>query len=155
MRLGRERGALLEVDAALWVLSAVELSRVNPRLAGDYLAQAEELRRALGYVDEQTVNAAYLAWQGAPRATVEQIVHAMHEAGYGGVARMAVGAIAINEIADGEYASAFARLSGLVGHPFLQASFHHIPELVEAAVRSGNRAAARSAAQQARRATPP
>ena len=71
--VARERGALLEVDAALWVLSAVELSRVNPRLAGEYLAQAEELRRALGYVDEQAVNAAYLAWQGAPSRVVEQI----------------------------------------------------------------------------------
>ncbi|WP_243074055.1 LuxR family transcriptional regulator [Microbacterium sp. SS28] len=146
VRIGRERGALREVDGALWVLSAVELSRVNPRLAGEYLAQAAELRRALGYVDEQTVNAAYLAWQGASRTTVEQITHAMDEAGYGGVARMAIGALAIAEIADGEYAAAYDRLWDLVEHPYLQASFHHIPELVEAAVRSGRTTAARAAA---------
>jgi len=150
VRAGRGRGALREVDGALWVLSAVELSRVDPARAGAYLAQAEELRRALGYVDEQTINAAQLAWQGAPRTTVEQIAHGMREAGYGGVARMAVGALGIVEIADGDYASAFERLSGLVQHPFLQASFHHIPELVEAAVRSGNVSAARTAAARLR-----
>lgn len=151
VRVGRERGALREVDGALWVLSAVELSRVNPARAGEYLAHADELRRTLGYVEEQTVNAAQLAWQGAPRAVVEQIVHGMREAGYGGVARMAVGALGIVEIAEGDYASAFERLSQLVRHPFLQASFHHIPELVEAAARSGNASAAREAADRLRR----
>ena len=148
VRVGRERGALREVDAALWVLSAVELSRVNPRQAGNYLDQAAELRRALGYLDEHTVNAAYLAWQGAPAATVEQIIDAMDEAGYGGVTRMARGALAIDDIARGSYASAHGRLSQLVAKPYLQASFHHIPELVEAAVRSANRAVALSAAEQ-------
>nr|WP_279587844.1 LuxR family transcriptional regulator [Microbacterium ulmi] len=146
VRAGTERGALREVDSALWVLSAVELSRVNPRRAGEHLAQAEELRRALGYADEQTVNAAYLAWQGGPRAVVEQIVHAMSESGYGGVVRMAVGALGIREIAEGEYHSAFDRLAGLIRRPYLQASHHHLAELVEAAVRSDNRAAARAAA---------
>ncbi|TQJ31477.1 AAA family ATPase [Microbacterium sp. SLBN-146] len=147
VRVGQQMGALREVDAALWVLSAVELSRVNPRLAGEYLAQADELRRALGYVEQQMVNSALLAWQGMPRATVEQISHGMREAGFGGIARMTIGALAINEIADGEYQRAFDRLSDLVANPQMQASFHHIPELIEAAVRSGNRDAARTAAQ--------
>lgn len=140
-------GALREVDAALWVLSALELSRVNPRLAEEYLAQADELRQALGYGEQQMVNAALLAWQGTPRTATEQIANAMQEAGFGGIARMAIGAIAINEIADGDYQRAFIRLSDLVARPHLQASFHHIPELVEAAARSGNRDAARVAAR--------
>ncbi|MDQ7993000.1 MAG: LuxR C-terminal-related transcriptional regulator [Propionicimonas sp.] len=139
VRIGRETGALREVDAALWVLSAVELSRMHPRLAGDYLAQAEELRRALGYGDQQVVNAAYLAWQGVPRSAVEGLAQAMTDSGLGGVARMAIGALAENEIADGDYQAAFARLSGLAEQPFLQAGFAHLPELVEAAVRSGHR----------------
>jgi len=146
-RVGRERGAIREVDVALWTLSAVELSRVNPRLAGEYLGQAEELRRAIGYADEQTVNAAFLAWQGAPHGTVEQITYAMREVGYGGVARMGIGALGIVEIADGEYGAAFARLSPLIEQPYLQASFHHLPEHVEAAVRSGNKGAARVSAR--------
>lgn len=151
VRVGRELGALREVDAALWVLSAVELSRVNPQLAGDYLSQADELRRALGYGDQQMVNAGYLAWLDTPRTAVDQIARGMRDAGYGGIARMSLGALAINEIADGEYQSAFERLSRLVERPFLQASFHHIPELVEAALRSGNRAAAQVAGGQLHR----
>ncbi|WP_374977184.1 AAA family ATPase [Microbacterium trichothecenolyticum] len=139
---GRATGALRDVDACLWILSAVELSRVNPKAASGHLAESLELRRALGFGDEQAVNAAMLAWEGAPSPTVEQIAHAIHEAGWGGISRMAAGAIAINEIADGSYASAFERLTPLVRHPFLQASFHHLPEYVEAAARSGNRAAA-------------
>ncbi|WJL94936.1 LuxR C-terminal-related transcriptional regulator [Microbacterium sp. ET2] len=140
--IGRTTGALRDVDACMWILSAVELSRVNPKAALDYVEQSAELRRALGFGDEQAVNAALLAWQGTPSTVVEQITHAIHEAGWGGISRMAVGAIAINEIAAGSYESAFERLTPLVRHPFLQASFHHLPEYVEAAVRSGNRAAA-------------
>ncbi|WP_141937355.1 helix-turn-helix transcriptional regulator [Microbacterium sp. SLBN-154] len=120
----------------------MELSRVNPKAALDYVEQSAELRRALGFGDEQAVNATLLAWQGTPSTVVEQITHAIHEAGWGGISRMALGAIAINEIAAGSYESAFERLTPLVRHPFLQASFHHLPEYVEGAVRSGNRAAA-------------
>ncbi|WP_322412182.1 AAA family ATPase [Microbacterium invictum] len=140
--IGRTIGALREVDACLWTLSAVELSRVNPQAASDYLEQSAELRRALGVGDEQAVNAAMLAWQGTPSVVVEQINHAIHEAGWGGISRMGAAAIAINELATGAYESAFERLTPLVRHPFLQSSHHHYPEYVEAAVRSGNRAAA-------------
>lgn len=147
VQVGQQMGALREVDAALWVLSAVELSRVNPRLAGEYLAQAEDLRRALGYAEQQMANPALLVWQGKPRTPIEQIALAMRDAGVGGIARMTIGALAINEIADGEYQRAFERLSDLVANPHLQASFHHIPELVEAGIRSGNRDAARTAAR--------
>ena len=146
VREGRQRGALREVDAALWTLSAIELSRVNPRQAGEYLAQGEELRRALGYLDEHTVNAAYLVWQGAPVATVEQIIEAMDEAGFGGVTRMARGALAIDDIARGDYSSAFVRLSGIIQRQYLQSSFYLYPELIEAAVRSGNIVQAHAAA---------
>ncbi len=141
-RNSRAAGALRDVDACLWILSAIEMSRINPNAAAAYLEQSAELRRALGVVDEQAVNAGLLAWQGASAETVEQITHAIHEGGWGGISRMATGAIAINEIAAGAYGAAFERLSPLVRHPFLQASFHHLPEYVEAAVRSGNPAPA-------------
>ncbi|QKJ18747.1 AAA family ATPase [Microbacterium hominis] len=141
-RVGRIAGALRDVDACLWILSAVEMSRMNPTAAAGYIEQSAELRRALGVIDEQAVNAGLLAWQGTPPAVVEQITHAIHEAGWGGISRMATGAIAINEIAAGAYEAAFERLSPLVRHPFLQASFHHIPEYIEAAARSGNRSSA-------------
>lgn len=51
-------------------------------------------------------------------------------------------AIAVNELAAGAYESAYERLGPLARHPFLQASYRHLPEYVEAAVRKGNRAAA-------------
>ncbi|KQP71617.1 hypothetical protein ASF40_07685 [Microbacterium sp. Leaf288] len=141
-RVSRTVGALRDVDACLWILSAVEMSRMNPKAAAGYIDQSAELRRALGVIDEQAVNAGLLAWQGTPPAVVEQITHAIHEAGWGGITRMAIGAIAINEIAAGAYEAAFERLSPLVRHPFLQASFHHIPEYIEAAARSGNHSSA-------------
>ncbi|GII98601.1 regulatory LuxR family protein [Sediminihabitans luteus] len=147
VRLARARGAVRDVDAALWTLSSIELSRVNPRLSGEYLAQAAELRRAVGYVDEQVVNAAQLAWVGAPTADVERLSAAMGAIGFGGPVRMAEGALAIVDIARGEYERAYGRLAHLVGDPFLQASFHHVPELVEAAARAGRTAAAHQAAE--------
>lgn len=148
--VGRARGALREVDAALWVLSAVELSRMNPRLAGEYIARADELRRALGYGDEQAVNAALLAWQGIPRATVDQIARGIGDAGFGGVARMAREALAVNEIGDGDYRAAFGRLTAPAEQSFLQAGFPQLVDLIEAAARSGNRARVRDAFAQLR-----
>ncbi|GAA3637800.1 LuxR family transcriptional regulator [Microbacterium awajiense] len=146
--VGRRIGALREADGALWTLSAVELSRTNPALAATYIDQSQELRRALGSVDDQAVNAALMAWQGVPLPIVEQVTHAINEAGWGGIARMAHAAIAIQEIAAGEYAQAFERLTPLVRHPFMQAGFFYRADYVEAAARSGNLAAARAATDQ-------
>ncbi|MCS5731330.1 LuxR family transcriptional regulator [Herbiconiux moechotypicola] len=145
--VGRRRGALREVDGALWILSAVEISRSDPASAAAYIAQSIELRRALGSADDQAVNAALLAWQGTPAVVVDQIAHTLREAGWGGVARMAVAAVAVQDIAEGAAEPAFERLRGLLRQPFLQASFHHYAELVEAAVRSGNRGAGEEAAR--------
>ncbi|NYF15670.1 DNA-binding CsgD family transcriptional regulator [Microbacterium sp. AK009] len=140
--IGRQAGALRDVDACLWTLSAVELSRGHAQAAADYITEAAELRRALGFGDEQAVNAALLAFQGTPLTTVEQISHAIHEAGWGGISRMTGEAIAVNELAAGAYESAYERLGPLARHPFLQASYRHLPEYFEAAVHSGNRASA-------------
>jgi DNA-binding CsgD family transcriptional regulator len=72
----------------------------------------------------------------------------MRDSGFGGVARMAAGAIAANEIADGDYQTALERLADLADRPFLQAGFPQLGDLVEAAVRSGNLATARQTADQ-------
>ena len=56
---------------------------------------------------------------------------------------MAVSATAAQEIADGDYRGAFARLRESGSRPFLQAGFPDLPDLVEAAVRSGSVASAR------------
>lgn len=145
VRVAREKGALPEAETALWTLSALELSRTEPGRAREYLAQAAELRTALGSSDEQAVNAAQLAWDGASSAVVEQIARATGEAGWGGIERMAVGAIAITEIARNAYDIAYPRLTELVGRPYLQASSLHLPDYIEAAVRSGDLPAAEAA----------
>lgn len=137
----RERGAVREAYSALWALSTVELSRMNPRRAGEYLAQAHELRHALGYIEE-TANPAYLVWQGAPAADIERLVEFMEGAGYGGITRMARGARGIDDLARGDYTSAFARLSDAMQQPFLHSSFHLYAEYIEAAARSGHGAEA-------------
>lgn len=136
-RIAREAGALRELDAALWVLSAVELTRANPRAAGDYLAQVVELREMVGYGEQQVVNAAYLSWTGAPAEATAGIGEAMLASGFGGAWRIAEAAMAIRDIAEGNYGNALERLQPLIARPFLQASYHQYPELVEAGVRSG------------------
>ncbi|WP_062462661.1 helix-turn-helix transcriptional regulator [Demequina soli] len=145
-RACRARGDLRSVDGLYWVLSALELSRNNPRLAADYMGRSVELRRSLGYGDELTVNAALAIWQGLPDDEAAALEDGMRAASFGGVARMAAGARAIREIARGDYARATVRLAALVDDPYLQASHHHVPELVEAAVRSGDQDRARAAA---------
>ncbi|MDN4475276.1 LuxR family transcriptional regulator [Demequina sp. SYSU T00192] len=140
------RGALRELDSILWVLSSLEVGRNNPRAARAYLDRCTELRRALGHEDAQAVNAALLIWEGLPPGAGDHLVATMRASGYGGVARMALGTQAIVEIGAGEYASAHARLAWLASHPYLQASLHHLPELVEASVRCGRHDDARAAA---------
>jgi DNA-binding CsgD family transcriptional regulator len=101
------------------------------------MEEAGELRRAVGYENEQVVNAALLAWQDAPEETVQQIADALAGMGWLGVWRMTAAAIAIGQIADGDYEQAYARLTHLVARPFLQAGFHQLAEYVEAAVKTG------------------
>ncbi|WP_172979682.1 helix-turn-helix transcriptional regulator [Agromyces agglutinans] len=148
--VARAAGAIRELDALLWVLSAVELTRADPRRSGAYLEQAAELRRVVGYGEEQVANPAQLAWAGTPTETVEQIGAAVAAAGWGGVSRMATAALAIREVAEGRYQQAYDRLRDLVDLPFLQAGFHQIPEFVEAAARSRHRDEAVEAATRMR-----
>ena len=81
-------GSLQLLDTVLWILSLAELTGGTPRRAGEYIDQVRELRRAIGYEAEHVVNAAYLAWIGAPRPQVEALAEAMRQIGYGGVERL-------------------------------------------------------------------
>ena len=84
------------------------------------------------------VNAAYLAWIGAPRAQVEALGEAMRLAGFGGVHSSAVAALAQRDLAEGHYRDAYHRLKPLIDEPFLQVTPLQYPDYVEAAVRSGH-----------------
>ena len=150
-RVAREAGALEVLDASLWVLSAVELLRGNPKASAERLRQSAEVRLAVGYGREQAVNAALMAWTEAPGEEVERTADGLLAGGWMSLWRMAIAALAIREIAEGHYQSAFERLVALLSRPFLQASFNQIPELVEAAVRSGHREDAEAHSSQMQR----
>jgi DNA-binding CsgD family transcriptional regulator len=136
--IARDAGSLQVLDTTLWILSLAELSGGTPRRAGEYIEQVRELRRAIGYEAEHVVNAAYLAWVGAPRAQVEALAEAMRLTGFGGVQASAVGALALRDLAEGHYRDAYHWLKPLIDDPFLQVTPLQYPDFVEAAVRSGH-----------------
>ncbi|WP_309068767.1 AAA family ATPase [Microbacterium sp.] len=142
VRIARERGALREADGALWVLSSVAITAGDLRRAQGCIEQASDLRRAVGYEDQQIVNPAVLAWTGAPDEVIERITAELDAAGWQGVVRIAKASLSIGRIADGRYRDAYEQLRMLVDRPFVQATHHHLAEFVEAAVRCGERRAA-------------
>lgn len=133
----RNAGSLHLLDSVLWILSLAELTGGTPRRAGEYIDQVRELRRAIGYEGEHVVNAAYLAWVGAPRSQVESLADAMRLSGFGGVHSSAVAALAVRDLAEGHYRDAYHRLKPLIDDPFLQVTPLEYADFVEAAVRAG------------------
>ncbi|RUR02066.1 helix-turn-helix transcriptional regulator [Labedella endophytica] len=145
VRVARERGSLRILDAALWTQSLLRLGRGDPAAAGRSLEHVREVRRAMGFPAEHVVNAAQLAWSGAPPATVLGIAEAVLALGFGGVHSSGVRAVAIQDIAAGHYRDAFERLKPFVEEPFLHITPHELTDFVEAAERSGNGTAALAA----------
>ncbi|WP_255424317.1 LuxR C-terminal-related transcriptional regulator [Pengzhenrongella frigida] len=145
-QVARAAGLLRVLDTTLWLLGLVELVRGDPAASGRYIEQVRDLRTAIGYDAEQVVNASYLAWAGAPTTQVELIAKGILATGFGGAWTVAMTGLSVRQLADGHYRDAFERLRPMVDTPFLQVSYQQLPELVEAGVRSGNSAAARSAA---------
>ena len=138
--VARDAGSLQLLDTALWILSLAELSGGTPQRAGQYMEQVRELRRAIGYEAEHVVNAAHLAWIGAPRPQVEAIAEAVRLTGFGGVHSSAVAALALRDLAEGHYRDAYNRLKPLIDDPFLQVTPLEYPDFIEAAVRGGYQA---------------
>jgi len=134
----RDAGSLQLLDTVLWIMSLAELKGGTPQRAGQYIEQVRELRRAIGYDAENVVNVALLAWTGAPRPQVELIAEGAGAMGFGGVQASGVAALAVRDLSEGLYGDAYARLKPLVDDPFLQVTPLEIPDLVEAAVRSGH-----------------
>ncbi|MCV7430081.1 helix-turn-helix transcriptional regulator [Mycolicibacterium bacteremicum] len=141
-------GALRDLDAALWVRTMFEIGRGDPAASGAYIERVREIRRAIGYDAENVINVAYLIWTGMPRDDAEMIAAATRAMGFGGVEHAATGALATRDIADGRYAEAYEQLRTMLATPFLQPSYLQLPDLVEAAVRSGRRTEAAGIAAQ-------
>jgi len=135
----RDAGSLQLLDTVLWTMSLAELTGGTPRRADEHMEQVRELRRAIGYDTEHVVNAALLAWRGAPRQQVLLLAESARAAGFAGVHAAAVGAVAVADLAGGHYRDAHTALRPLVADPFLQVTPLQYPDYVEAAVRSGHR----------------
>ena len=133
----RDAGALQLLDTTLWTMSLAELSGGTPRHAHEYIEQVRELRRAIGYDSEHVINVALLAWAEAPRAQVEMIADGAGSMGFHGVRSAGQAALAVRDLAEGDYDGARRRLEPLVAHPFLQVTPLQLPDYVEAACRSG------------------
>ncbi|WP_394555090.1 AAA family ATPase [Agromyces sp. MMS24-JH15] len=136
-RAARDAGALQALDTIYWLRSVTELVTGDPAASGRYIQQVRELRRAMGYDAEQVVNPSYLAWTGAPVEVVEQIAQGVLDAGWAGVQTIAITSLCARAIAEGRYREAFDRLDPLVARDYIQVSYQQVPDLIEAAVRSG------------------
>lgn len=134
----RDAGALQLVDTLLWVMALSELwgGTLRRALALDELVR--EVRRAMGYDAENVLNAAVMAWAGAPRELVTAISDGADATGFGGVSSAAQACLAVGELADGSYQEAYERLHPLVRDPFLHTTPTYYPDYVEAAARSGH-----------------
>ncbi|GAB1819501.1 helix-turn-helix transcriptional regulator [Herbidospora sp. RD11066] len=142
----REAGALQALDSLLWVTSLAELSYGTVRAAEELIAQVREVRQAMGYDSENVINAALMAWTGAPRHVVLAIAEGANAVGFGGVGAAAVAAVGVRDLAEGDYRAAYDRLRPLIQDPFLHVTPLQFPDFVEAAARSGKAAEARPVA---------
>lgn len=134
----RDAGALQFVDTLLWVMALSELWGGTLRRAVALDELVREVRRAMGYDTENVLNAAVMAWAGAPREVVTAISDGAEATGFGGVSSAAQACLAVGELADGRYQEAYERLHPLVEDPFLHTTPTYYPDYVEAAVRSGH-----------------
>lgn len=134
----REAGALQALDSLMWVISLAELTGGTVVRAKEAMEQVREARLAMGYDTENVINAALMAWTGAPRDLVLAIADGARAIGFGGVTISALAAVALRDLAEGAYHDAYDRLKPMVREPFLQVTPIKYADFVEAAVRSGH-----------------
>ncbi|MBE7702342.1 AAA family ATPase [Oerskovia sp. Sa1BUA8] len=141
----RAAGALPTLDSALWVLSLCETVMGRLGSAERLLAEVHELREAVGLSPEQArvfANVELLAWRGpdsrALRDRIDGAEQAAAHLGIGGAVSLARTARALLDLAAGDHAAAFDGLSVVAREGFMQVGTRVLPDLVEAARRSGH-----------------
>jgi DNA-binding CsgD family transcriptional regulator len=137
--VARDAGSMHLLDATVWTMSNAALKGGTPRQSRHYMEQVRELRRAIGYDAEHVINVALLAWSDVPIDQVEAIAEGAAALGFGGVESAGIAGLAVRDLAEGRYSSAFDRLGPLIAEPFLQVTPFEYPDYVEAGVRSGRR----------------
>ncbi|WP_214326007.1 helix-turn-helix transcriptional regulator [Nonomuraea sediminis] len=134
----REAGALQALDSLMWIISLAELTGGTVVRAEEAMAQVRDVRLAMGYDTENVINAALMAWTGAPGHVVMAIADGARAVGFGGVTTSAIAALALRDLAEGHYREAYDRLKPLVDDPYLHVTAIQYADFTEAAVRSGH-----------------
>ncbi|GAA4730675.1 LuxR family transcriptional regulator [Isoptericola chiayiensis] len=151
VRAARRSGALQALDSLLWTGALAELAAGSVRRAVAHDQALREVRRAMGYDGANVVNAALLAWTGAPEKTVLALADGADATGFGGVGSSARAALAVRLLSERRYQEALDLLDPLMEKAFLHTAPLHLADHAEAAARSGDVAAARRDAAALRR----
>lgn len=147
----RDSGALHVLDQLLFILSVSETVMGQLDSAARYLDELSQVRDALGMTPAQQEmfrNAEYLGWRGGDgtvRGAIEATRPAAIYLGIGGAETLARTGFLVLDIAAGDYESAYSIAKKIHDFDFMQISIRVLPDLVEAATRSGRRDQARAA----------
>jgi DNA-binding CsgD family transcriptional regulator len=142
--VARQAGALQLLDLVYFVATMTEASLGRLSSADSYEAAGRRLRQAIGVTSEQMHiwrHPELMAWHatGDVQEILRQTLQSSQALGMGAMMSVTRQSMAILDIGRGDYASATAQLRQLteVGNPGLYARV--LPDLVEAALRSGDR----------------
>jgi DNA-binding CsgD family transcriptional regulator len=150
--VARKTGALHALDSILFILSVSETVLGQLDSAAEFLAELKRLRDDLGMTpaqQEMFKNIEYLAWRGDDAtllADIEASSQAAMALGLGAAQTLARTALMILEICHCNYEAAYQIAQHNHDLHHMQVSIRVLPDLVEAAVRSGRIEQAREAA---------
>jgi DNA-binding CsgD family transcriptional regulator len=149
--VARRTGALHTLDSVLFILSVCETVLGQLESAAAYLAELKRIRDDVGMTpaqQEMFKNIEYLAWRGDDGtllADIEASSQAATALGLGAAQTLARTALMILDICQCNYEAAFQIAQHNHDLQHMQISIRVLPDLVEAAVRSGRTEQARVA----------
>ncbi len=149
--LARKSGALWSLDSALFARSMAEAIAGRLGEADRYVIEGHDIRSALGAsqgVWEVYRHPELLAWDGETaytRAAIDGTAEASKSLGIGAMVSIAKIGLVILGIGEGRYSEAAAIARDLVHGDVLGVHSRVLPDLIEAAVRSGERVLAENA----------
>jgi DNA-binding CsgD family transcriptional regulator len=148
--VAREQGALMALQVALLGLMTHEIRAGHLSVAETHFAEALEITGAVGGVVEffRPLNVTLLAWRGEnenTRTAAQILIDSGSVAGSVPAVCLAQVALAILELSLGRYSTALTAAQEVTNKEVVGWMFQALPIVVEAGVRSGNKAAAESA----------
>ncbi len=144
--VARTNGAMPALASLLWIESVTETVLGELCSAESLLAEVDELAVIIGATDnrrETYRNPEFIAWRAVDgdraRAEIDRCRDAAHALGLGAAETLTQFADAILFISESNYDEAFKTLQPICARQFLQISLRALPDLIEAAARSGRR----------------